>query len=124
MTADTTREALPVVAWSYIPSDIWVDVVFTADERRAQLARDMARDVQPLCRLSDAIAAIMAKEAQIECLETAYKLCSDDRDALAEDAYRYQEMSASFPVGFNGETFNTKKDLDAAIDAVIHGKFG
>lgn len=71
------KEALPVVAWSYIPSDVWADVVYTDDPEKVKLAREYGREVTQLTDHATATAAIAELRAEVERLKA-------ECDAIAE----------------------------------------
>lgn len=124
MLPERVDPAVPVVAWSYVPSAVWKDTVLTADPEKAQLARDMGCDVQSLIRLSDHEALIAGLRA--------------DNERLRRDAERYRLLrmfelgSGSWPFdnvkapagllawtrGSNGDGY-TQSGLDHMLDDML-----
>lgn len=68
------KEALPVVAWSYVPSDVWVDVVYTDEPEKVKLARECGREVTQLTDHATATAAIAELRADVDRLRSDAEL--------------------------------------------------
>ena len=57
------------LAWSYIPSDVWADVVLTTDHEEAKRAREYGREVTALTDHAAATARIAELQAKLEAAE-------------------------------------------------------
>lgn len=53
------------VGWRYVPSKVWGDYVLTQDPAKAQLARDVGRDVEPLYTGAQLATAVAAEREQV-----------------------------------------------------------
>jgi hypothetical protein len=118
MTTAQKPDALPVVAWRYVPSATWKDAVFTGDQEKAQLARDMGCDVKALADHADAQASLLAKEAECEALRVAIRDHNNDCESRCEQ--RQQDGDVHCPYAKYGRQCpDCPRDgmVDAAIDA-------
>lgn len=108
MSAD---QELPILAWSYVPSDVWADVVLTADADKAQLAREYGREVTSLADHAQATARIEELQRRLEAAEkdaARYRWLRD----IGHD--QWQPMASRVKEGAKG--------IDAAIDASLNTK--
>lgn len=67
----TSGAGMETVAWSYVPSDAWVDVVLTDDQEKALRAAEFGRPVTDLVRRTDASRLLAEKDAEIARLREA-----------------------------------------------------
>lgn len=129
MTSPEPEKAVPVVAWRYVPSEVWRGFVLTVDSGQADLARNMGRNVEQLVRLADHEAAMAALRAEVE--------------RLRADAERYRWLRAGvrrrqgIPVAghraidrspyvalMQFDFWCTPFELDSAIDIAIAAAHG
>lgn len=121
MSAD---QELPILAWSYVPSDVWADVVLTADADKAQLAREYGREVTSLADHAQATARIEDLKRRLETAEkdaARYRWLRrqpNNTKAPRIDVVRWTKLDRS---ANEGEGLRLD-ELDAAIDASLNTK--
>ncbi|CAA2107738.1 hypothetical protein [Variovorax paradoxus] len=111
LTLEAAPEQLKVVAWRYIPSRIWSDVVLTDKEDRAKLAIEMGRAVDELVLKSEAQSALTAQAATIAQLEA--RLREAEADARRWDFVRHHWSHAQ--MRWNNDATNSLKSIVLTI---------
>jgi len=132
MSSTTPLPELPVLAWSYVPSDVWASIVLTADEDQARLAAQYGREVTALTDhavASQEIASLREKLAAAEAQVGELRLERDTEQAMRKtwrvraeaaeaDAKRYRFLRSE-RLGLLLGSFDTTDTSDVGLDAAI-----
>lgn len=88
-------EPLKVVAYRYVPSDVWREVVLTEAPAKASLAKELGRTVDELVLKYDAEAAIQAARNEAEAMRAAIDAHNAECESMCEQ--RQQSGDAHCP---------------------------
>ena len=121
-------EELPAVAWSYVPSDVWADVVYTDDPEKVKLAREYGREVTQLTDHATATATITKLRTELEASRLECEMLRVDAERYKIAKMRLYKDGATlnaeigvldgYAIGHYSEACDAL--LDAAIKRIAH----